>query len=206
MDGHAAQSPPQEFVGCPTPEAWLAAAVADSETLLLDHAHCERKAAATALALMHRYPEDLQLLEKLSRLAREELRHFEQVLKLMRARDMRYRRFAPARYFAALHALVRSHEPARCVDSLVLGAFIEARSCERFQQLGPRLPADIAAFYRGLCAAESRHFGDYLGLAARRADAAEVEARVAVFRAHEAELICAPDTVLRFHSGVPASS
>ena len=190
MDGHAAQSPPQEFVGCPTPEAWLAAAVADSETLLLDHAHCERKAAATALALMHRYPEDLQLLEKLSRLAREELRHFEQVLKLMRARDMRYRRFAPA----------------RCVDSLVLGAFIEARSCERFQQLGPRLPADIAAFYRGLCAAESRHFGDYLGLAARRADAAEVEARVAVFRAHEAELICAPDTVLRFHSGVPASS
>jgi tRNA 2-(methylsulfanyl)-N6-isopentenyladenosine37 hydroxylase len=125
------------------------------------------------------------------------------VLKFMRARGLRYRRFAPARYFEALHALVRSHEPARCVDLLVLGAFIEARSCERFQRLGPRLPEDIATFYRGLCAAESRHYGDYLTLAARRADAAEIEARVAVFRAREAELISAADPLLRFHSGVP---
>lgn len=194
---------PAEFVGCPTPAAWLDAAVADLETLLLDHAHCERKAAANALGLMHRYPEDPQLLDKLSRLAREELRHFEQVLKLMRARGLRYRRFAPARYFEALHALVRAHEPARCVDSLVLGAFIEARSCERFQQLAPRLPEDIGAFYRGLCAAESRHYGDYLLLAARRADQAEVEARIAAFRAREAELINAVDPLLRFHSGVP---
>lgn len=194
---------PAEFVGCPTPAAWIDAAVADLETLLLDHAHCERKAAANALGLMHRYPEDPQLLDKLSRLAREELRHFEQVLKLMRARGMRYRRFAPARYFETLHGLVRAHEPARCVDLLVLGALIEARSCERFERLAPRLPEDIGAFYRGLCAAESRHYSDYLTLAARRADGAEVEARVALFRAREAELIGTPDPLLRFHSGVP---
>jgi len=195
---------PQDFVGCPTPEAWLDAACADLETLLLDHAHCERKAATNALALMHRYPDDPLLLDKLSRLAREELRHFEQVLKVMRARGLRYRRFAPARYGAALHALVRDHEPAKRLDTLVLGAFIEARSCERFMRLAPRLPGDLVDFYRGLCAAESRHYGDYLMLAARGADAAEVAARVAVFREREAELISTPDGALRFHSGVPS--
>jgi len=193
-----------EFVGCATPAAWLDAAVADLEILLLDHAHCERKAATNALALMHRYPDDPQLLDKLSRLAREELRHFEQVLKVMRARGLRYRRFAPARYGAALHALVRDHEPAKRIDTLVLGAFIEARSCERFMRLAPRLPAELGEFYRGLCAAESRHYGDYLMLAARGADPVEVTARIAVFRAREAELIGSPDAQLRFHSGVPA--
>lgn len=195
---------PEDFVGCPTPGAWIEAAVADLGTLLLDHAHCERKAATNALALMHRYPEDPLLLDKLSRLAREELRHFEQVLKVMRARGVRYRRFAPARYGSALHALVRAHEPAKRLDTLVLGAFIEARSCERFMRLVPRLPDDLAHFYRGLCAAESRHYGDYLMLAARGAEAAEVAARVVVFRAREAELISTPDAQLRFHSGVPA--
>lgn len=194
---------PAEFLGCATPERWIDAAVADLETLLLDHAHCERKAAANALALMHRYPEDPLLLDKLSRLAREELRHFEQVLKVMRARGLRYRRFAPARYAAGLHALVRDHEPAKQLDSLVLGAFIEARSCERFERLAPRLPEDLGAFYRGLCAAESRHYGDYLMLAARIATPDEVAARVAVFRAREAELIESDDATLRFHSGPP---
>jgi len=195
--------PPAEFLGCATPERWLDAAVADLETLLLDHAHCERKAAANALALMHRYPEDPLLLDKLSRLAREELRHFEQVLKVMRGRGLRYRRFAPARYAAGLHALVRDHEPAKRLDSLVLGAFIEARSCERFERLAPRLPEDLAAFYRGLCAAESRHYGDYLMLAERDAAPDEVASRVAVFRTREAELITSDDAALRFHSGPP---
>ncbi len=143
-----------------TAAAWLPRAWASIDEVLLDHAHCERKAATNALALMHRYPDDPVLLDKLSRLAREELRHFEQVLKVMRARGLRYRRFAPARYGAALHALVRDHEPAKRLDTLVLGAFIEARSCERFMRLVPRLPDDLADFYRVLCAAESRHSGE----------------------------------------------
>lgn len=194
---------PAAFVGCPTPEGWLAAAVRDLDTLLVDHAHCERKAASTALALMHRYPDDPELLDRLSRLAREELRHFEQVLKVMRARGIRYRRMRPSRYAEALHALVRSPEQERRLDQMVLGAFIEARSCERFEALAPRLPADLGDFYRGLCAAEGRHYTGYLVLAARRAAPEEVAARVAAFRAREAELIAAPDDELRFHSGVP---
>lgn len=195
--------PPEEFVGCATPEAWLRRAAADLDTLLCDHAHCERKAAANALGLMHRYAEEPRLLDKLSRLAREELRHFEQVQKVMRARGARYRRMTPARYAAGLLRHVRGAEPARRLDSLVVGAFIEARSCERFLRLAPRLTDDLAEFYRGLCASESRHYGDYLALAAEGADPNELAARIAHFRAVERELIESPDPQFRFHSGAP---
>jgi len=196
--------PPAEFVAVPTPAAWLARASTDLEMLLCDHAHCERKAAANALALMHRYADEPLLLDRLSRLAREELRHFEQVLKVMRARGLGYQRLAPARYASGLLAAVRASEPGRRMDSLIVGAFIEARSCERFLRLAPLLPADLGAFYRGLCAAEARHYAGYLGLAGQGADPVELEARVATFRALEASLIESPDPTFRFHSGVPA--
>lgn len=196
--------PPEQFVGCATPESWLAHAVADLDTLLCDHAHCERKAAANALALMHRYAEEPQLQDKLSRLAREELRHFEQVQKVMRARGLHYRRMTPARYAAALLEHVRPSEPGRRLDGLVVGAFIEARSCERFLRLAPRLPPDLAEFYRGLCASEARHYGDYLELAALGGDPAELAVRIAHFREVEAALIESPDPQFRFHSGAPS--
>lgn len=197
--------PPEEFVGCPTPEAWLRRAAADLDTLLCDHAHCERKAAANALALMHRYAEEPRLLDKLSRLAREELRHFEQVQKVMRARGLRYRRMTPARYADGLLRHVRGAEPGRRTDALVVGAFIEARSCERFLRLAPLLPPDLGEFYRGLCASEARHYGDYLALAAEGASADELAARIAHFREVERDLIVAPDPQFRFHSGAPAA-
>lgn len=202
--GDQSALPPEQFVGCATPEAWLARAADDLDTLLCDHAHCERKAAANALALMHRYAEEPRLLDMLSRLAREELRHFEQVQKMMRARGLRYRRMTPSRYADGLLRHVRSNEPARRMDAMVVGAFIEARSCERFLRLAPRLPPDLAEFYRGLCASEARHYGDYLALAAAGADPAELAARVAHFREVEAELIASPDPQFRFHSGAPS--
>jgi tRNA-(ms[2]io[6]A)-hydroxylase len=179
--------------------------VSDLDTLLCDHAHCERKAAANALALMHRYAEEPRLLDTLSRLAREELRHFEQVQKVMRARGLRYRRMTPARYAEGLLGHVRGAEPGRRMDALVVGAFIEARSCERFLRLAPRLPPDLAEFYRGLCASEARHYGDYLELAAEGADPGELAARIAHFREVEAALIASPDPQFRFHSGAPSA-
>jgi len=200
---HATVAPPAEFVGCATPESWLARAIVDLDTLLCDHAHCERKAAANALALMHRHADEPLLLDALSRLAREELRHFEQVLALMRAHGFRYRRMTPARYAEGLLAELRHAEPGRRMDALVVGAFIEARSCERFERLAPRLSDDLAAFYRGLCAAEARHYGVYLALAADGADPLELAARVARFREVERALIESPDPGFRFHSGVP---
>jgi tRNA-(ms[2]io[6]A)-hydroxylase len=198
--------PPEHFVACATPESWCVAAAGDLETLLIDHAYCEKKAASTAVALMFRYPDQPALLDRLSRLAREELRHFEQVQKLLRARGLVYRRLSASRYAAGLRRVMRSSEPARLVDTLVVGAFIEARSCERFLRLAPFLAPDLGAFYLGLCAAERRHYADYLALAHGVADAAEVEARVTLVREVERGLIETPDLQLRFHSGVPMTA
>lgn len=195
---------PADFLRCATPAAWINAALAEPELLLIDHAHCEKKAASTALNLMFRYVDRPALLDKLSRLAREELRHFEQVLKIMRRRGVVYRHLTPARYAGGLRAHVRTHESGRLVDILLVGAFIEARSCERFEALAPHLDSELSAFYRGLCASESRHFQDYLMLASKAASTAEVAARVALFAEVEAGLVSEPDTEFRFHSGPPA--
>jgi tRNA-(ms[2]io[6]A)-hydroxylase len=189
----------------PTPAAWVAEACANPDVLLIDHANCEKKAASTALALMFAYAEDLQLTDKMSRLAREELRHYEQVAKLMRASHVVPRRLAPGRYAERLRRLVARSEPQREVDLMICGAFIEARSCERFAALVPEIGAPMDSLFEGLHAAEARHFQVYLDLGRRAAERADLDwqARVHSFAALEAELITSPDPVFRFHSGPP---
>jgi tRNA 2-(methylsulfanyl)-N6-isopentenyladenosine37 hydroxylase len=188
-----------------TPDAWLAEACALPELLLIDHANCEKKAASTALALMFAYAEDLELTDQLSRLAREELRHYSQVAKLMPTLKIVPRRLAPGRYAAELRRLVSTGEPQREMDLMLCGAFIEARSCERFAALGTAIGAPLADLFRGLHEAELRHYQLYLSLAARAAARAGMDAkpRIAAFAAREAELISTPDAVFRFHSGPP---
>ena len=191
------------LLGCSTPKAWVKAALTQQDVLLIDHANCEKKAAATAFNLMFRYGERLpELQDALSKLAREELRHFEQVTRLMRKRHVAYRPLAPARYAEGLRRHLRKREPERFTDLLVIGAFIEARSCERFQALTPVLDVELSAFYRGLEAAEARHFGLYLDMA-EKYGAGDVGERVEFFREVEAELVRSEDKVFRFHSGVP---
>ncbi len=188
-----------------TPAAWLEMACRSVEVLAVDHANCEKKAASTALALMFAYAEDLHLTQRMSRLAREELRHYEQVAKLMRTLGIAPRRLAPGRYGMGLRRLVARAEPQREVDLMICGALIEARSCERFAALAPRIGGPLGALFAGLHAAEARHHEMYLDLAhraARRAGA-PLEARLEQFAAHEAELITTEDPVFRFHSGVP---
>ncbi|HEY7775225.1 MAG TPA: tRNA isopentenyl-2-thiomethyl-A-37 hydroxylase MiaE [Kineobactrum sp.] len=191
------------FLPCGTPQAWVAWALDNPQLLLVDHANCEKKAASTALNLMYRYVEHPRLLHKLSRLAREELRHFEQVLALMQKRDIDYPQLPASRYAGELRKQVRGNEPGRLVDTLLVGALIEARSCERFAALIPVLDEELAAFYGSLLKSEARHFQDYLGLASTLAPEEEIAGRLAVLRTREAELICGPDTEFRFHSGVP---
>ncbi|MEZ5597170.1 MAG: tRNA-(ms[2]io[6]A)-hydroxylase [Pseudomonadales bacterium] len=193
---------PESFLQCPSPVAWLHAAANNLETLLIDHANCEKKAAATALSLMMRYVEHPQLMNRLSKLAREELRHFEQVLALLRSRRIAYRHVGASRYAAGLRTLVRGNEPGRLVDLLIVGAIVEARSCERFRALQPFLDAELAGFYRGLEASESRHFTVYLDFA-RQLGGATIADRVQAFLALEAQLITSQDEQFRFHSGVP---
>jgi tRNA-(ms[2]io[6]A)-hydroxylase len=188
-----------------TPAAWVEQACATPDVLMIDHANCEKKAASTALALMFAYAEDLELTGRMSRLAREELRHYEQVAKLMSGTGMALRRLAPGRYAERLRRLVARSEPQREVDLMICGALIEARSCERFAALAPAIGAPWSELFLGLHNAEARHYKVYLDLARRAARRAEVKLspRVEEFAALEAELITSPDPEFRFHSGPP---
>ena len=152
---------------------------------------------------MYRYVEHGPLLQKLSRLAREELRHFEQVIAIMQARGVEYEQISASRYAGRLRGAVRSAEPQRLVDTLLVGAVIEARSCERFEALAPALDEELREFYRSLLKSEARHYMDYLKLARALGAAEDVEQRVAELLELERALIESPDTEFRFHSGIP---
>ena len=186
-----------------TPRAWVDAALADLPALLVDHANCEKKAASTALALIFAYPEDRALNIALSRLAREELKHFEQVERLMKKLDVPHQRMKPGRYAGELRKLVRTHEPKRKLDLMIVHALIEARSCERFRLLSKRLPPDVRDLYEQLERSEARHFEIYLEFAEREFEADEIAARLELIATREAELATEPDPELRFHSGPP---
>lgn len=195
--------PVMDFLKVPSPPDWVRAA-ADGENLarlLSDHANCEKKAASSALGITYRYVEETELLHAMSRLAREELRHFEQVLDLMADVGVQYEQISAGRYASELHQLVRKDEPGRLVDVLILGAVVEARSCERFFHLASVLPNTVAALYRQLINSEARHFANYLKLA--RNYGADIEKRLELFLARDAELITSPDPEFRFHSGAP---
>ncbi len=191
------------ILAAPTPGAWVDAAVAGWRDVLVDHANCEKKAASTALALIFSYPEDTALCLGLSRLAREELRHFEQVQRMMSSLGVPFVRQKPGRYAEGLRARMRNSPAERKLDLLLTGALIEARSCERFRLLGPRLQAPLGAFYQQLAESEARHFELYVGFA-KATSREEWEGRLAVLARQEAELAISPDPELRFHSGPPA--
>ena len=193
------------FFDAKTPEAWLEAAAERIPELLLDHANCELKAASTALGFLYRYPERSALAQRMSRLAREELRHFEQVRSIMDEMRVPFERLTASRYAGGLRDAVRAEEPLKLLDMLLVGALIEARSCERFARLAPRLPDRLQRFYRGLLASESRHFEHYLAFALTETGVSqtELDARLEELRAIEAQLITQPDPCFRFHSGPP---
>lgn len=184
-----------------TDPTWAPRAAAAIPEILVDHAHCEKKAASTALNLIFRYPDRPQLMAPLSRLAREELAHFEEVLEHLEARGIPFGRLRPSPYAGKLMACVREREPHRLLDTLLCCAFIEARSCERMKLLADALtdPA-LIKLYRGLLAAEARHHQLYLELALTIASEAEVEVRLAEVAAHEGRVILDGPSEPRLHN------
>lgn len=191
------------FVGCRTPKLWLTAALADLPTIIQDHANCEKKAAGTAMNLIFRYMSHTELQLKLAQLIREEMLHYEQVMGLMAERGQVWQHIPAGRYAAGMLKHKRTFEPAAMVDVLIIGAFIEARSCERFAALADVVDDErLAKYYRYLLKSESRHFEDYLALARSISDE-DITERVNFFRDVENDLITTPDNELRFHSGVP---
>jgi tRNA-(ms[2]io[6]A)-hydroxylase len=194
------------FLETPTPEAWIEAARDRLPEMLLDHANCELKAASTALGFLYRYPDRTGLAQRMSRLAREELRHFEQVRGLMEEMEIEFERLTASRYAGTLRDQVRDEEPYKLLDLLLIGALIEARSCERFAVLAPHLPEKLGKFYSGLLASEARHFEHYIAFAKSECGVSEPEIneRLEELKHVEAQLITDPDPQFRFHSGVPA--
>ncbi len=194
-----------DFLDTATPEAWLDAACERLPEMLLDHANCELKAASTALGFLYRYPEREALAQRMSKLAREELRHFEQVRAIMSEMEIPFERLSASRYAGRLREAVRPEEPWKLLDLLLIGALIEARSCERFARVAPRLPEKLGRFYSGLLASEARHFEHYIAFAKSECGVSdeEVETRLEELKALEAALIADPDPEFRFHSGVP---
>ena len=197
-------SPIYQFLGSRTSQQWVDAAIAHLPLIIQDHANCEKKAAGTAMNLMFRYEFSYDLQRKLAQLVREEMLHYEQVLGIMNERGQEWQYLSAGRYAKGMLKHKRTYEPAAMVDVLIIGAFIEARSCERFAALAAVIEDErLAKYYRYLLKSESRHFEDYLALAQSLAEE-DITERVALFKEVEADLISSPDETLRFHSGVPA--
>lgn len=202
--------PVLKFLGCQTPQAWLDKALDNLDILMQDHANCEKKAASTAMNLMFRYSFFSDLQVKLAQLVREEMLHYEQVLELMKKRNQDWVSLSAGRYAGGLRKEVRTYEPEALIDILIIGAFVEARSCERFYALAPLVDEELGRYYRYLLKSESRHFEDYLALAMDVAKTSkmrnpkeDIQQRIQTIREVEMHLILDEDDTFRFHSGVP---
>jgi tRNA-(ms[2]io[6]A)-hydroxylase len=185
-----------------TGPAWSARALAHLDEILLDHAHLEKKAAGAAVTFLFRHPELVDLQAPLAALAREELAHFEGVLRQLERRGVAFGRQRPGRYAGRLHRIARSEGREALLDALLVAAVIEARSCERLGLLADALPAvdpELAAFYRALVASEARHHGEYVRLAERLFPADAVRARLGEIAAHEAAVLAEAPFEPRLH-------
>jgi tRNA-(ms[2]io[6]A)-hydroxylase len=189
------------FLQQPTSQAWLDQALTHLNTILLDHSHCERKAAGVALNLMFRYPSSEKLVRSLTAIAREELDHFEQVNQILEARGIPLRPLPPPPYGAGLNKQIRIQEPGRMLDSLLVSALIEARSHERLGLLGTHCPdPKLAKFYQGLMASEARHYGAYWILATTYFDRSTVDQRLEELAIVESNLLATLHPEPRIHS------
>lgn len=184
-----------------TSPRWLAQVEKHPDLVLIDHAHCEKKAAGTALNLLFAYVEDEELCREMTSIVNEELEHFHMVLELLKSRGIPFRRLKPSNYGAQLHELIRNQEPQRAVDRLLIAGLIEARSCERFGQLRRHLAdAELRDFYDSLFESEARHHAVYVRLAKHFAPEREVMSRLEELAAAEAAIIAVGDENARMHS------
>ncbi|MEL6495816.1 MAG: tRNA-(ms[2]io[6]A)-hydroxylase [Cyanobacteria bacterium J06623_7] len=185
----------------PSGSEWIQMAIANLDTILLDHSHCERKAAGSAINLMFRYPSHQQLVHQLTAIAREELLHFEQVNQWLARRNIPLAALNSPPYFARLKSQVRHSEPQRLIDLLLVSAIIEARSHERLGLIGEHCPdPELAKFYRSLMASEARHYGIYWILAKSYSDRPTIEQRLMELGEYESSILATLHHEPRVHS------
>jgi tRNA 2-(methylsulfanyl)-N6-isopentenyladenosine37 hydroxylase len=190
-----------KFLQEPTRPEWIELALANLDTILLDHSHCERKAAGVALNMMFRYPSAVALVKALTAIAKEELEHFELVNQWLERKNIPLAPLNAPPYGGQLRKLIRPQEPDRLLDSLLISALIEARSHERLGLLGEHCPEpDLAKFYRGLMASEARHYGAYWVLATTYYDQDLVNQRLEELAIAESEILATLHPEPRIHS------
>ncbi|MDY7006181.1 MAG: tRNA isopentenyl-2-thiomethyl-A-37 hydroxylase MiaE [Cyanobacteriota bacterium] len=195
------KTPTIKYIKQPTSQAWIEQAIANLDTILLDHSHCERKAAGVALNLMFRYPSSTKLIKKLTAIAREELEHFDQVNQWLERRNIPLAPLNSPPYGAALNSKVRRNEPERMLDLLLVYCLIEARSHERLGLLADYCPEpELAKFYRSLMASEARHYGIYWVLATTYFEQEKVEERLEELAIFESEILSNLHPEPRIHS------
>lgn len=185
----------------PTPARWLAQVSANLDDLLLDHAHCEKKAAGVAMNLLFAYVDEVELVRAMSAIVQEELSHFHLVLDLLERRGIRFRKLPASKYAGQLHALADKQEPMRAVDRLLIAALIEARSCERFAILRDQLAdRELADFFGSLFESEARHHSTYVRLAKLFAPEDRVSMRLEELAIEEARIVAEGEDRPRMHS------
>ncbi len=184
------ECPPMTCLKAPTDERWLEQVLRHTEQLLADHAHCEKKAAATAMSLIARYPDDRVLVRSMLHLAQEELEHFARLYAILEARDIPLGRIESDRYVKELLALCRQNGAEHLVDRLLVLSLVEARSCERFVLLARHLPdPELQTLYHELSFSEAGHHQLFVNLAGHHLPKSEVAARLDELTTHEAEIL-----------------
>ncbi len=182
-------------------DRWLAQVDRHLKEILIDHAHCEQKAAAAAMDLMFDYVEFEDLAREMTEIVQEELEHFHLVLDILKQRDIRFYKMKPGTYGRKLKELARRQEPDKAVDRLLIAGLIEARSCERFVLLRDHLQDDqLSEFYGSLYESEARHHATYVRLAMHYAPEQEVRSRLNELAAAEANIISEGCALPRMHS------
>ena len=190
-----------KWLASSTSDSWLSQAIENPIEILIDHAHCERKAAGLAVQLMFRYLSEPGLSEILSPLAREELEHFERVLALLKSRGEKLKPLAAPPYGALLSKQIRKEEPYRMLDSFLVAGLIEARSHERMSLIARHSPdQELSYLYSDLLKSEARHFGIYWNLAEERFEQKTVIIRLKRLAEVEAEILSNLHPYPRMHS------
>jgi tRNA 2-(methylsulfanyl)-N6-isopentenyladenosine37 hydroxylase len=184
-------------------ERWLRQVDSNLEEILIDHAHCEKKAAGTAMNLMFAYVENQELCREMTEIVNEELEHFHMVLDLLNRRGIPFRRLIPSQYGRKLNDMVRKGEPERAVDRLLVACLFEARSCERFDFLRKHMEGrdqELVDFYNSLFESEARHHTTYVRMAKYFAPADVIKKRLDELSTAEAALIDVGESLARMHS------
>lgn len=200
-DTSANYNPKIKILAQSTSLTWVEQAIANLDTILLDHSHCERKAAGTAINMMFRYPAHQKLVRQLTAIASEELEHFELVNQWLEKRNIPLAPLDSPPYGAKLKSQIRHSEPERLLDLLLISAIIEARSYERLGLLAQYCPdPDLAKFYRGLMVSEARHYGIYWLLADHYCQREVVDRRLSELAAYESSILATLYHKPRIHS------